>query len=107
MTLLPWRHLLLHDKARNANTVLTVDPKGRWSAESIVNLIHKGICCLLFPTADLIENTQYYEIHSLLLPIYTVATTDKAMCKCYIEFLGAIPICISSISELHELILIY
>lgn len=37
----------------------------------------------LVPTVDLIENTQkYYEIHSVLLPMYTVAIIDKAMCKC-------------------------
>jgi hypothetical protein len=36
-----------------------------------------------FPTTDLIENIQIlYEIHSVLLPIYTVATAVKAMCKC-------------------------
>jgi hypothetical protein len=36
----------------------------------------------LFPAADLTENSQrYYEIHSVLLPICTVAKAVKAMCK--------------------------
>jgi hypothetical protein len=37
----------------------------------------------LFPAMYLIQNTQrYYEIHSLLLPICTVATAVKTIYKC-------------------------
>jgi hypothetical protein len=36
----------------------------------------------LFPTVYLTENTKrYYKIHPVLLPIRTVATTVKAVCK--------------------------
>jgi len=37
----------------------------------------------MFPFTDLIENSRtqrYYEIHSVILPVYTVATAVETVC---------------------------
>jgi hypothetical protein len=51
-------------------------------------VIHKGrpkcnfSACFVFHTADLTENNQaYYEIYSCYLPIFTVSTAFKSMCR--------------------------
>jgi hypothetical protein len=46
------------------------------------------LLCGLFPTADLIENTQiYYEMYSMLFPVCMIIKALKAMCtsrsKCF------------------------
>lgn len=52
----------------------------RWILKYIVFLSN---VTFLFPAVDRIENAQRYnEIHSVLLPMHTVATAVRAMCKC-------------------------
>jgi hypothetical protein len=52
----------------------------------------------LFPTPDETGNTQrYYGIHSVLLPVCTVAAAVKAMCKCCGTVFHAIQILIHSV----------
>jgi hypothetical protein len=44
-----------------------------------VTFLSVSVSC--FPTAGLLENTQRYEIHFILLPVYIVPMAVKAVCK--------------------------
>jgi hypothetical protein len=46
------------------------------------------ISCFLFPSADLKENVQAYNLCIILLPLCTVATAIKPICNCCGTALG-------------------
>jgi hypothetical protein len=54
---------------------------GFWA---MCTLIYKKVTFyLVFPTVDLTEGTRTYEIHSVLLPVCTVAKAAEKMCMQY------------------------
>jgi hypothetical protein len=69
--------------------------------EQVSRPIHKHVAfpsvSFLFPTPEVTENTQrYYELQSVHLPVRTVATAVKAVCKYCGRVLNVIRIFVTS-----------